>query len=826
MNTLRSPHFTSYNYGINLLASLKLPSLESLELGPLEQSYGEAPAIFVDLHERSQFQLRHLSVTSFHMELEELVEILQLLPSLETLVISNLDSDSGCLTGWYRQVRLPLLTTLILCQSSDVSDGFAVVSMIDYFWCQRRDEDAPFPSIRSIELDLNGAAFSPREEEYLARMSRQSDGFLVDRGRVAALAAAETRTCAQVQHARDLVHTSTLSNRQRLAFLAVFFPVLDPARIPRLEEEASADDKTLDNILCAGVALDAMFRLQAQGDIGLSLWPRVWPWVEFMRTHRDHLQDKINFPSERSFHFTFILFVGGFRDHPATYALMSGTPGFWACLLMAWTFLTQLDSPYECFMVLDNLGWFLANSGVRTHPERLEEMIDAAGSFIRLAGLVADFLRTFVKYYTPEIDQAPHQPILRLLTFIDEVDQFPRDCGNEATSVPIGPLGFVLYTYTDFAREIVSAVLLLCDRQEREAGRVINECLILVRRMIGTSPVTVWLIDLLESGVFRALVLITLRCHQRGWKLEHHVRYFLMLLLPASLVYFRSVVAYGNALKDVQDLLSGHAFKRTPLYAMCKWEEFLASANERVEVLAEYQSSASVVQKACDNRKCSLIKKSSCLRRCSGCQAFYYCSVECQRNDWELGHRHVCHTHDSLLLSARATLTFSERSFLRALIHDRYHKERRSICAQQIHVLSQYDPAIHIPDALFTLFELCRKSSPTIRVYPVDSSDPEAQARLHELVDTKSEEWEYIVERARLGEGCFQLHAIRVMHEGIVVDKPTRTWVVPLRTDRGELSAGLLRLSQELRQGLLAEEDLMKEIDFLLQSEDGIVEIH
>ncbi|KAJ7603825.1 hypothetical protein FB45DRAFT_1085475 [Roridomyces roridus] len=184
------------------------------------------------------------------------------------------------------------------------------------------------------------------------------------------------------------MNTPTLSSSQRMAFLAAFFPILDPAGIPRLEEQ-SADAKTLEDIVCAGLALDAMFRLRTQGDIRLSLWPRVWPWVEFIGTPR---------PLSRAF-----------RDHPTTYALISETSGFWAHLVETWTFLAQLDSPYERLLVFDDLVWFLASSGVRTHPERLEEMVDAAGSIIRLAGVVADLLRTFLKHYTPEISQEPHQ---------------------------------------------------------------------------------------------------------------------------------------------------------------------------------------------------------------------------------------------------------------------------------------------------------------------------------------------------------------------------------------------------------------------------------
>ncbi|KAJ7610443.1 hypothetical protein FB45DRAFT_1038006 [Roridomyces roridus] len=211
-----------------------------------------------------------------------------------------------------------------------------------------------------------------------------------------------------------------------------------------------------------------------------------------------------------------------------------------------------------------------------------------------------------------------------------------------------------------------------------------------------------------------------------------------MLLLPAGPVYFHAVAAYRHALKDVQDLLLGDNFKQTVLYD--PWQTFGTSAAEHLEALA--QSPLFMGAKACDNQDCGLIDGADSLKRCSGCQVFYYCSVECQRNDWELRHRKACSTHDSLLLSKRAGLIYKERLFLRTLIHHKYIKERPSIYAQQIQVLSEYDPAV--PRRPLHALRLL----PVITVYPIDPEDEEAQERLHDLVDTESDEWEDLVRRA------------------------------------------------------------------------------
>ncbi|KAJ7612208.1 hypothetical protein FB45DRAFT_1009417 [Roridomyces roridus] len=648
---------------------------------------------------------------------------------------------------------------------------------------------------------------------------RNLDRLPVSIRRVASLAAAETRTLAQVIHARDLMETPTLARSQQMAFLAVFFPVLDPARIPRLEELSA---KAKEDVSCADVALNAMFQLRKQGDIGLSLWPRVWPWVDFIHTHRQQLEDRIEFLPEQDFYASFSLFLGSYFDHPATYELISAAPGFWACVVKFWTFLTQFDTPDH---MLAHLGGFLAESGVRSHPERLEEMIDAAGSISRFAGLVEDFIRTVVKHHTSDawglLDNIAH-----ITGFIDDADQFPQDCSGDPMSVPLGRLGVALYTHSNCAEELVAAVLFLCDNHEERATVAIDRCLMLVRRMIIASPAKLWLSKLFKRGLLRAFFLIALRSDTRGGPLEHQVLYFLVLVLSPALVSFDAVAAYRDALEEVQDLLLGDKFKKRAPKLYETWQTFLTITEERCEALTF------VAQKACDNQECGLIQESSCLKRCSGCLVFYYCSVQCQRRDWELGHQNACHTRDNLLLSKRAELTFKERSFIRALTHRRYLKERHFICAQKISILTQYDGAGHRPDVLFTLFDYS-KPAPVTKVYPVhldnsqasdrvwsddESDDEEPHEPLHELLDTESDEWQDLVKRAKLGKGRYELHGIRIS-EG----SKMRTWVVPLRTDGDKRFEGLLRLS---RRGFTQAADLIREIDFLVKSTNDLVEIH
>ncbi|KAJ7612744.1 hypothetical protein FB45DRAFT_1009316, partial [Roridomyces roridus] len=420
--------------------------------------------------------------------------------------------------------------------------------------------------------------------------------------RIAFLAASDARRLAHVQNARDLMDIPSLSSSQWIAFLPVFFAVLDPARIPHPDilEELAKHAKAQEDIACASVALDGIFRLGGQGDRGLFLWPRVWQWVEFIHTYREQLGE-IELIPEITFYFDFIDFARTLQSQSDAFALMTETRGFWACIVQSWTFLAEERDGYprDCSILLSNLGAFLGESGLRSHPERLEEMIDAAGSMDQLAGLVVEHIRTVINH--PASDgQRPVEDLYRILSFVAAADQIPEESGHNCVGRPLGPLGAALYT-RGCAEEVVEAIFFLCDSEDSAMNYVLHQCVMLLAGMILTSPVTLRH-ELLERGLLRALVTITLQYEAREWQwIYENVRFFLYYLLPTSLVYFRAVLAYRDALKEVQDLISGDDFKNTGLFG--EWENFLASAEERLEALAEFQSASFKPQKACDNRE-------------------------------------------------------------------------------------------------------------------------------------------------------------------------------------------------------------------------------
>ncbi|KAJ7620086.1 hypothetical protein FB45DRAFT_147146 [Roridomyces roridus] len=283
--------------------------------------------------------------------------------------------------------------------------------------------------------------------------------------RIASLAVSDRRTLTHVQNARNLLDSPTLSESQRVAFTPIFFHNLNPTRIPapehleKLEEVAFA----IEDIACAAISLDGIRHcLYTKGAIGLSLWPRVWPWVEFINLHRTQLESVgIDLAPEETFHIDFLLFFGAFRGHKTTFALMCSTPGFWTCFVETWKFLAQVDSPQMRGALLDDIGGILCSSRVRSHPERLEEMIQAAGSLDELAILIVDYIRTVVADGAALPSLHPISHMNRLLLFVTVADGFSEQLEyNTWENIPLGSLSRAL-SNRDCAQELVDAVLVL-----------------------------------------------------------------------------------------------------------------------------------------------------------------------------------------------------------------------------------------------------------------------------------------------------------------------------------------------------------------------------
>ncbi|KAJ7614985.1 hypothetical protein FB45DRAFT_1008571 [Roridomyces roridus] len=409
----------------------------------------------------------------------------------------------------------------------------------------------------------------------------------------------------------------------------------------------------VENLQCAIISLDSVLRLQLKGDVGSSLWPRVWGWFEFIEMHRDYLSAAdIPLVPEADTYCTFMAFISVFRGHPATYDLMSTTPQFWTAIVKAWSLAPQMDdaagevAEAERSVVLHIVAEFLVASDASPDSRILAEMIEAAGSIDHLARLVLEFIRVTITQPLPA--SATPASYLNNLLFFAMRAGVSRDKESDMTR---RRLIFVLCEL-DLHRELLSVILFLCDCADPRTWAVLGQCVRLMRYIVTLSRPNMWLDALLQRGLLRALILVTQRADINHDEVEAKLREPLRAFLhdiASGLVYYHPMVAFEKAFKEAQGSISPDTFKDHPLSA--DWKDFLSSAHELLGVLEDFQSPSFHTSKACDNLQCGSIDETNAMAgRCAGCHAFYYCSQECQKTDWRVGHRNFCASHQGLLL--------------------------------------------------------------------------------------------------------------------------------------------------------------------------------
>jgi hypothetical protein len=59
-------------------------------------------------------------------------------------------------------------------------------------------------------------------------------------------------------------------------------------------------------------------------------------------------------------------------------------------------------------------------------------------------------------------------------------------------------------------------------------------------------------------------------------------------------------------------------------------------------------------------------RKATWMMRCSQCKTTFYCSVECQKNDWQKNHHYFCHQSAPHTFSSAPPLTVEERRYMAA----------------------------------------------------------------------------------------------------------------------------------------------------------------
>ncbi|KAJ7663420.1 hypothetical protein DFH06DRAFT_1190197 [Mycena polygramma] len=610
-----------------------------------------------------------------------------------------------------------------------------------------------------------------------------------------------TAACAPHPSPADIERLKSVAGNspsQSELFLPVYYSILDPQRIPAAEQLESCDTEMLHTI---SAALQIVNLLPTNGlsppAIGEDLWPRVWEWTNFLWTFRDFLSGMFAF-SEGLLCLSFITFTSHIcRNSPRNATMVVSTPGFQVLVVRAWAYLLQ--SKHFASNVpktpLSYVHRFLT-SGIVT----LEDRVAGAGGTIHdLAGLVISHIDRVITNCDAPLT-ADQVSLLRLVLdialFTDGIeDGLESDGSNFETAFP---LCHALATRA-FAKTLTLIV-------RTNSHTVVTDNLVIVEKCFGLLVVFFKFPTgnrLLRIALQHGLLLAIVACAKRTGPDNLHDTLSIILTQvvgPAS-VHYLVLADLARACSAAEETIGSEPFHRPDVFEA--WTKSLQGVHEHGQVLLAFTSKEGVSRGACDNTECGIILEKASLRRCSGCRDVLYCSIPCQRRDWQSGHRESCVFHRKYRADVRLAYTPREYAFLRAILHHDYEVTR----TVDLYRVYADEWAVHSETMLYTAFD-----------YRLAGLKLSVQRARINTTDSNPVYWADMIARAARSAGRMELHFMSVSEGGM-----TRNLVIPLRRTTSDLPDALRQIAFDM--GSLEPEQVQEQL-LSLVNRDISGEIH
>ncbi|KAJ7635654.1 hypothetical protein DFH06DRAFT_1336308 [Mycena polygramma] len=446
-----------------------------------------------------------------------------------------------------------------------------------------------------------------------------------------------------------------------LPLLPVWYKNLDPLGLPSPDviSTAQALGRTIDTVIPA-------LRNTPSG-VYPELWTRVWPWIEFLHIHREHL---VALPTKTNLHQIFMKIFVHFQVFGCR-ELVAATPGVCAVVGSAWD--SSLDSGDE--NAISNLSFFVNWEASDSDFGPIDEYLEGVGGGVEhLAAMLIKHLSHAITDGVTPMSRPRRSHFAAVIYFIVRVNK--SDNLVQRLSDALIPRGII--------SALITGILCLTPVGGDQASgpEMLSVALYHLGRYSTASPGLSNMCKALQVGLLRALVLAA-SVEPHTEEIHDQLSIFFKTTLPSYTVYHSILVQLPSFLAEVEELVDVGAFKESPQWAA--WQAFRIVVQDRLEFVQEFNSRTNVRYKACDNMEHMRVK--SDLRRCSTCLDLYYCSKECQTADWRAGHRDDCRTFSGLRRLPGAEeeqCNMKDRAFLRALIRRDYLLHRCQIYTERI----------------------------------------------------------------------------------------------------------------------------------------------
>ncbi|KAJ7056052.1 hypothetical protein C8F01DRAFT_1156669 [Mycena amicta] len=635
---------------------------------------------------------------------------------------------------------------------------------------------------------------------------------------------------------RAILRMRSFNTGQKMAILPMLYSLLDPARLPTIDEiDAGALSESR-------VVLSICY--QTPVSLGRDLWPRLWAWFEFCYLT---WEKAFWLPMERRVaHYEAMLLLAALlHTTPHTRQLLHSTPGFHIYLGKTWQLMcspTREHEPHDESMLyaLSNLfdGIDPSQTGV------LDDLIEGVGgSFDHLAQCVLEFIDStsgvrridFTEDSHSRRGTTPGKLIYSICRFAAKVDQEtmvetpirPDHYGMGKLTIALisGPAEPLLST-------LIATVLNLCQDAAPNALTAISYFLPLFINALHSASHISYAVN---NGLFRALfTTASLNFDLKGHSPDGRDPLLIVLqrIIPVGCFDYdllkQIVAAVGAMDAEVELHLKGSEFS-------ISWRKLQSFLYERgilwksVDRQLRSHDQATSLVKICDNLQCGKVDSSSRLRRCSSCQTAYYCSKSCQIADWRNGnHRKWCGAFEHMILGSHIEphFPFRARHVIRAYVHAQYLANFDLICAKKLKARIDYPQG----GPFATFFDFVNIVDPMeleVEVIPLTELLTSPDFGFHRLRPSRRRvRRDALLSRVDRSGGRFEIHAVNVCLGGYEL---LTTVLVPMRSSSAVLSEVLESLARPgslIWENKITETTIRRKIPSFRALVPGLLEYH
>ncbi|KAJ7910792.1 hypothetical protein B0H13DRAFT_2011199 [Mycena leptocephala] len=544
----------------------------------------------------------------------------------------------------------------------------------------------------------------------------------------------------------------TMRGENKLAhLLPVYYSLLDPTRIPTAAELDVLSSDSICAIEMSLLSLQAIFDIETPPQAGRICGRFLMLFHEFLSGLDLDMRNELDLCED------FMTFSREMVSHEGNETMISSAIGFATMAVHTWSCLLDTGNLLRLETGLDDS---LAIIFLATNFAADEVIAGAGGSRDYLAGLIMKHLGLVV----PDADTDLSEGEFRLIQYALEVWARMDGIGRNIT-----------LKLKDSPKPLSCADFLRCGQSTPEATSYMYRCLTFFGAICFAQGAHRVIRDAAQNGILPVLVSSAQRVLPSGVPRDLCILLHDMLA-PATVYYhvLRGLVAAYSALSSH---ITRDSFPASEIYPA--WTSLERAILHRLEILRNFESEDYLSRRACDNVECGIIRAKKTLKRCTGCCQLFYCSRECQRQDWRRGHHQYCALY--LCADIRLTLTAREIAFLRAVLHSDFQEMRTSIYKKSV------IKWIEDPSADLVTFCDYRSSYTTasVRAITITESTPGALPGSH---------WPDMMTRAFSSGGRMSLH-VMMIPDGCGV----RTVTIPLRMTSSEVHHSLKAIAAGLK---------------------------